>query len=104
MKYDDNLVVFDAKFVVQPAGRQKVLDRQQKNVHAFVRGIYGLYPEFSKIDVKTGEHISYNPYKFDYFYVKNTELPIYCADVVHLTSNGVFAWTLKDYNQFLITN
>ena len=104
VKYDENLTVFEAKFVVQPAGRQKVLDQKHKNVHAFVRGIYGLYPKIPEFNVELGQRISYDPYKFGYFYVKESEMPIYCADVVCLTSNGVYAWTLKDYNQFLITN
>ena len=30
--------VRDASFVVQPAGRNKVLAEKRKNVHAFVRG------------------------------------------------------------------
>ena len=30
--------VKDVKFVVQPAGRKRVLEEKRKNVHAFIRG------------------------------------------------------------------
>ena len=50
----------DVSYVVQPAGRAKVLLEKKKNVHAFVRGELvdgldaGIYKE---------GYVSYNPYK-----------------------------------------
>ena len=62
-QYADKLVVRNAKFVVQPAGRAKVLREQRKNVHAFVRGTYGT-PHFHGLNRdRYSIEVSYNPYK-----------------------------------------
>ena len=36
--HTDHVVIHDAKFAVGEGGRQRVIQAQQKNVHAFVRG------------------------------------------------------------------
>lgn len=57
---------FPVKFAVQEAGRQRVLQEQQKNVHAFVRGAwYG-----DCITMKDPKVVTYNPYKYDSFVLK----------------------------------
>jgi len=58
-------IIRDAKFVVQPAGREKVIREQRKNVHAFVRGERVDSAKCGKS--KGPELISYNPYKAGYF-------------------------------------
>ena len=80
---DEQLALTNVKFVVQPAGRAKVLRENKKNVHAFVRGEYvgfennltnNLYfGEFEDLDFYA---VSYNPYKSDKFVVKETGKPI----------------------------
>ena len=64
------LCLQDVKFVVQPAGRQKVLDEQKKNVHAYVKGYLISARESNRIteDIEwTCDVVSYNPYKHPYF-------------------------------------
>ena len=62
-QYADKFVVRNAKFIVQPAGRAKVLREQRKNVHAFVRGTYGT-PHFHGLNRdRYSIEVSYNPYK-----------------------------------------
>lgn len=52
----------DARFVVQPAGREKVRREKRKTVHAFVRGRWQQsVPNVIRVCV------SYNPYKHDTF-------------------------------------
>ena len=61
----------DAKFVVRPAGREKVRKEGRKNVHAFVRGYWNKELEYSsKIPV------TYNPYKNDTFVSRLDASPI----------------------------
>jgi hypothetical protein len=82
--YDnEQLALTNVKFVVQPAGRAKVLRENKKNVHAFVRGEYvgfennltnNLY--FGKFEDLDFYAVSYNPYKSDKFVVKETGKPI----------------------------
>ena len=60
----------DVKFVVQPAGRQKVLDEQKKNVHAFVKGYLISARTINRLnkDIEwTMDAVTYNPYKHPHF-------------------------------------
>jgi hypothetical protein len=76
----EQLALTNVKFVVQPAGRAKVLREKKKNVHAFVRGeftgfINNLIEEmhfkpFDDLDFSNHLIVSYNPYKSDKFQVK----------------------------------
>ena len=62
---EDYLTLTDVKFVVQPAGRERVLRERKKNVHAFVRGTVS----FSS-PVAYQQKVSYNPYKMGSFFTK----------------------------------
>ena len=61
----------DVKFVVQPAGREKVLREQKKNVHAFVKGYLISAKKMNRLTAKmsswTMDAITYNPYKHPHF-------------------------------------
>jgi len=80
---NEQLALTNVKFVVQPAGRAKVLRENKKNVHAFVRGDYVGYENNLTNNLYFGEFkdldfyaVSYNPYKSDKFVVKETGKPI----------------------------
>jgi hypothetical protein len=58
----------DVKYVVQPAGRERVLKEKRENVHAFVRGFHNwdcLPPQDD--DSFITKEITYNPYKHKTF-------------------------------------
>ena len=60
----------DVKFIVRPAGREKVRREGKKNVHAFVRGEITHFDDFDPDyhpDYLDYTLVSYNPYKFDTF-------------------------------------
>ena len=64
------LCLKDAKFVVQPAGREKVLREKKKNVHAFVKGYLISASESNRLteDIEwTCDAVTYNPYKHPHF-------------------------------------
>lgn len=90
----ENLVfVRNPRFVVQPAGRERVLREARKNVHAFVRGELVGFSEgtlngfggWGKWDMA-----SYNPYKMDTFYCKATDTPLTEAQYAVVTTRGVY--------------
>jgi hypothetical protein len=58
----DTLLLTNAKFAVQPAGRAKVLSERKKNVHAFIRGFVDKDGWKEDLPPKTYE-VYYNPYK-----------------------------------------
>ena len=67
------MIVYEPRFVVQPAGRMRVLREKRKNVHAFVRADRNnMYPQpFSRwTGTKDEVEVSYNPYKAGHFFVK----------------------------------
>jgi len=62
----------DVNFVVQPAGREKVLREQKKNVHAFVKGYLISHKTINDgwrgLSIAwTMDVVTYNPYKHPYF-------------------------------------
>jgi len=67
--YANTLELQNVTFKVNESGRQRVLKEKRKNVHAYVVGyLKGL----SNNSIDSSNHISYNPYKADYFYYKAT--------------------------------
>jgi hypothetical protein len=82
----------DCKFVVQPAGRAKVLREKRKNVHAFVRGY--LWDEKLPTDLPNIENryvwdnVNYNPYKAATF-VDDSNNPVHKAEFVDLAKEVV---------------
>lgn len=63
-----------AMFKVNESGRQRVIKEKKKNVHAYVVG----YVDDINVtlDVNDSTPVSYNPYKFSYFYEKTTQKPV----------------------------
>lgn len=80
----DNLVLTDVEFRVREAGRQKVIAKKRKNVHAFV---VGQLQANEKVSI-AGERVAYNPYTGHSFYTFNGNVSK--AGKVSLTPNGVF--------------
>ena len=101
----DNVVVKNVKFVVQPAGRQRVLDEERKNVHAFVRGTLSPISTDMLTLVEFNVQIKYNPYILEpdqragHFYEVDTEETVGEAPVVVLNTKG--AWIQKDGSEGL---
>ena len=96
VSHQDEVNVLDAKFVVQPAGRRKVLQEGRKNVHAFVRGTLATYQEVlddsRTFYLITPYIVRYNPYQADHFFYRNPENRIDKADLAILDYEGVTVW------------
>ena len=84
IEHFDYICIKDAKLVVRPAGRAKVLREKRKNVHAFVRGEVATFEDA----LTATRQISYNPYKHESFMLIDTETPIKEAEIVFLANNG----------------
>lgn len=61
--HTDRIILRDVEFVVQRAGRERVLRTGVRNVHAWVRG-YVMEPRATPIHVR----VSYNPFVASYFW------------------------------------
>tara|TARA_R110001592_G_scaffold114429_4_gene314284 strand:+ start:1308 stop:1700 length:393 start_codon:yes stop_codon:yes gene_type:complete len=84
--HNDNVVIYNPRFVVQEGGRQRVLKTKQKNVHAFVRGSWvgnvGLDFEHNL------ERAYYNPYKCNSFIDYVTQEKVSEAEYAWLTTDS----------------
>ena len=77
----DKVLLKDATFAVQPAGREKVRREKRKNVHAFVRGEWmNVLPA----TWRARRPVMYNPYKFDTFVFADNQEPVFSAKSVAL--------------------
>ena len=87
----ESVTLSDVIFKVNQAGRNRVLKERQKNVHAFAIGLVESVNTINNTDGAVA--VSYDPYKFDYFYFKqnndkaviNSDDKIFCS-----ASKGVY--------------
>lgn len=71
LDHAEQVFMSDVRFVVQPAGRERVLREQRKNVHAFVRGElrgFSIGSNQGFDDWEGWTKVTYNPYEAPYFY------------------------------------
>lgn len=88
ISHNDHLLIKNAKFVVQPAGREKVRLTKRKTVHAGIRGEVVTDPyEAAAIlgGIDRTRTAYYNPYTVDHF-VDGDGNKLETAGVVLLTS------------------
>ena len=78
--------MYDAKFVVRPAGQAKVRSEGRKNVHAFAVGTGGFR---DGIATYLDRPVTYNPYVNDTFVYADTGEPVTEVQAISVyTENG----------------
>lgn len=80
----DSIDLVNVSFRVSQAGRNRVLKEKRKNVHA---GVVGVVSDSCSQNVLTD--VTYNPYKYNSFVLKNNEVPVFSADKAHINLNGI---------------
>jgi len=93
-----------ADFVVNEAGRQRVLRDKQKNVHAYVKGLLlntsgfkpykgrSIGPVYGALDtIHKATVVSYNPYKAPHFVIKGTSDKVSKASLCTISHDGIIA-------------
>ncbi len=82
VRHESVVVMENVKFIVRPAGRDKVRATKRKNVHAFVDGeLAGIHiPDLANL-----VRVSYNPYENDTFVLPDNT-PVKSAKFVILNS------------------
>ena len=63
VEHANRVCLKDVKYLVQPAGRERVLKEKKKNVHA---GLSGYYVKSVPVPVISFD-VTYNPYKYETF-------------------------------------
>jgi len=82
------VTIADARFIVRPSGRARVLAEKRKNVHAFVRGEWMRGNDMTLFNFDNAPRVSYNPYKYPYFYCVGTQEEVTSSSLVHLGHDG----------------
>ena len=83
----DYVKLSDVEFRVRQGGREKVLKDKRKNVHSFVIGTLMDYCKFPCENLPSEPNsniVTYNPYKYNSYVIKDTEEPIYSAGEVEM--------------------
>ena len=96
--YSTTLKLSDCEFKVSEAGRQRVLKEQRKNVHAGIIGnVLAINLTIDDLDNQLNEltQLTYNPYKYNSFVVKETEQPVESAEIVYLLNKKIYAKNVK---------
>jgi hypothetical protein len=91
----DYVKLGDVEFRVRQGGREKVVREKSKNVHSFVIGTlmdYCTYPCENLPSEPNNNIVTYNPYKYSSFVMKDTEEPIYHSNEVEMINlkNKIF--------------
>ena len=108
----DDVILHNPRFLVSESGRQRVLRKQQKNVHAYVTGNLidstNLQPYKNRVVdssrswqvnaravdalLHRGVPVTYNPYKFATFVYRLSGAPIHAAEYAEISAEtGVTA-------------
>ena len=99
ISHSDYVKLKDVEFRVRQGGREKVVREKSKNVHSFVIGTLMDYCEFPCNDLPSEPNnniVTYNPYKYSSFVMKDTEEPIYHANEVEMINLKNKIFIIKD--------
>ena len=92
-KYSNIIVMKECVFKVSQKGRERVLKEKRKNVHAGVVGLF-ISKELN-FSIEDFVEITYNPYMYDSFVLKDSKEPVESAELVVLKDKKVFAKSVK---------
>jgi hypothetical protein len=87
ISHSDYVKLSDVEFRVRQGGRDRVLKDKKKNVHSFVIGTlmdYCKYPCENLPSEPNNNIVTYNPYKYNSYVMKDTEEPVYRAGEVEM--------------------
>jgi hypothetical protein len=90
ISHADHVKLNDVEFRVRPGGRARVLKDKRKNVHAFVIGTlkeYCKYPCKSLPNDINDNIVTYDPYKYSSYVMKDTKEPIYNVGEVEMINS-----------------
>jgi hypothetical protein len=87
ISHSDYVKLEDVEFRVRQGGREKVVKEKRKNVHSFVIGTlvdYCRYPCNNLPSEPNNNIVTYDPYKYNSYVMKDTKEPIFHADEVEM--------------------
>lgn len=92
----------DVEFRVRETGRERMLKREKKNLHAYAIGrlLDFVHPTQDRdLESVEGRSVFYDPYRFAYFADRETQVLVPGADIVQLDERGVIYKDLGSTNE-----
>jgi hypothetical protein len=89
--YLDEIELKDAQFKVSESGRQRVLENNRKNVHAYVVGTATTTPIETASKELLKRNVTYNPYKYNSFVERDKLTPIFYSPHCRITGKQIIA-------------
>ncbi len=96
------IVLWNVTFTVNENKRLQVLENKVKNVHAFIYGYIGSYknvipyksrhisiPQLIGADISKGIRVTYDPYRYKFFTIVDTNTQIKEAKYTQITNTGL---------------
>ena len=90
-----DLLLTQCKFVVNQAGRKRVLKEKKKNVHAWISGSLSVIHAGDDRIFSDGTKVQYNPYTNSQFEMAECGEPVVEANLVYINETGVYASAIK---------
>lgn len=90
--YGQGILLKSVKMIVGKAGRNKVKNTNNRNVHAY---IVGTFEGLMKQNEEYYEEVTYNPYFLENFVIKKTGEPIYYSIECLCINNKCFIRSLN---------
>jgi len=99
IKHTDTVFLRDVDFKVSKKGNERVRKQKSKNVHAGVQGFVDDIGAHLLLihSLEDFTEVTYNPYKYKSFVIKNTEQPVYEAQIVLMVENRVFVYDVPNH-------
>jgi hypothetical protein len=85
--YCQTALIADARYVVSAKGRQRVLERQVRSVHAYVEGLFLEADQAKPEGLYTGY---YNPYKTETFVDEESREQLYESLIAYFENTSVY--------------
>ena len=90
--YCDTVKLSNVRFVVSESGRQRVLEKQVRSVHAWLSGTLEAY-DIALLEKDRLTAVYYQPYKTPTFIIEKTGEPIHVADLAFVSYNRAYLST-----------
>lgn len=85
------ILLSGCKFVVSEASRNRILQKQQRNICGWVEGNFGVLHAGDDEIFTNGFKVKFDPYENETFIFQDTGRCILSANLVYINEQGVFA-------------
>lgn len=83
--HTSKIILKDCELIVNKSGKQRSIQTQERNVHAFIKGVIG---EYDDIKLTFSYLIKYNPFSLENFVINGKEVDK--CDIVYIQDSKMY--------------